>query len=155
MHQSAVRSLFTSVQSLSRVQHCDPMDCSTPGLPVHHQLPELTQIRVHRVSDAMQPPNPLLSPSPPAFNLSQNQGLFQWVSSSHQVAKVLEFQASASVLPMNAVTSLQSCPTLYDPIDGSPPGSPIPGILQARTLEWARQHIKKQRHYFVNKGPSS
>ena len=56
---------------------CKPMDCSTPGVPVNHQLPELTQIRVHRVSDAMQPPNPLLSPSPPAFNLSQHQGLFQ------------------------------------------------------------------------------
>ena len=60
-----------------------------PGLPVHHQLLELTQIHVHRVSDALQP---LLSPSPPAFNLSQNQGLFKWVNYSHQVAKVLEFQ---------------------------------------------------------------
>jgi len=64
---------------------CDPMDCSTPGLPVHHQLPD-------RVSDAIQPSHPLSSPSPPAFNPSQHQGLFQWVSSSHQVAKVLELQ---------------------------------------------------------------
>ena len=71
---------------------CDPMDCSMPGFPVHHQLPELTQARVHRVSDAIQPPHPLLSPSPPAFNLSQHQGLFKWVSSLHQVAKGLEFQ---------------------------------------------------------------
>ena len=71
---------------------CDPMDCSTPGFPVHHQLPEFTQINVHWVSDAMQPSHPLSSPSPPAFNLSQHQGLFQWVSSSHQVAKILEFQ---------------------------------------------------------------
>ena len=71
---------------------CDPLDCSTPGFPVHHQLPELTQTHVHRVNDAIQPSHPLLSPSPPAFNLSQHQGLFQWVNSSHQVAKVLEFQ---------------------------------------------------------------
>ena len=68
------------------------MDCSTPGPPVHHQLPEFTETHVHRVSDAIQPSHPLLSPSPPALNLSQHQGLFQWVSSSHQVAKVLEFQ---------------------------------------------------------------
>ena len=68
------------------------MDCSTPGFPVHHQLPELTQTHVHRVGDAIQPSHPLSAPSPPTFNLSQHQGLFQWVSSSHQVAKVLEFQ---------------------------------------------------------------
>ena len=71
---------------------CDPMDCSTPGFPVHHQLPELAQTQVHWVGDAIQPPLPLPSPSPPAFNLSQHRGLFQWVSSSHQVAEVLEFQ---------------------------------------------------------------
>ena len=71
---------------------CDPMDCSTPGFPVHHQLPELTQTHVHHISDAIQPSHPLLSPSPPAFNLSQHQGLFQWVNYSQQVAKVLEFQ---------------------------------------------------------------
>ena len=71
---------------------CNPMDYSTPGFPVHHQLPELTQTHVHRVGDAIQPSHPLSSPSPPAFDLSQYQGLFQWVSSLHQVAKVLEFQ---------------------------------------------------------------
>ena len=71
---------------------CDPMDCSTPGLPVHHQLPDFTQTHVHWVGDAIQPSHPLSSPSPPAFSLSQHQGLFQWVSSSYQVAKVLEFQ---------------------------------------------------------------
>ena len=70
---------------------CDPMDCRTPGLPVHHQLLELTPKHVHLVSDAIQPSHPLSSPSP-AFNLFQHQGLFQWVSSSHQVAKELEFQ---------------------------------------------------------------
>ena len=82
---------FSSVQLLSRVAFCDPMNCSTPGLPVHHQLLEPTQTHVHWVGDAIQPSHPLLSPSP-AFNLSQHQGLFKWVSSSHQVAKVLEFQ---------------------------------------------------------------
>ena len=71
---------------------CDPMDCSMPGLPAHHQLPEFTQTHVHRVSDAIQPSHPLSSPSPPAPNPSQHQGLFQWVNSSHEVAKVLEFQ---------------------------------------------------------------
>ena len=81
---------FSSVQSCPT--HCDPMDWSTPGVPVHPQLPEFTQPHVHWVGDAIQPPDPLLSSSPPAFNLSQNQGLFQWVSSSHPVAKVLEFQ---------------------------------------------------------------
>ena len=69
---------------------CDPMDWSTPGFPAHHQLPELAQTHVHRVSDAIQPSHPLSSLSPPAFNFSQHQDLFQWVSSSHQVAKVLE-----------------------------------------------------------------
>ena len=71
---------------------CDPMNRSTPGLPVHHQLPEFTQTHVHRVGDTIQPSHPLSSSSPPALNLSQHQGLFRWVSSSHQVTKVLEFQ---------------------------------------------------------------
>ena len=68
------------------------MDCSTPGFPVHHQLLELAQTHVYRVSDAIQPSHPLSSPSPSAFTFSQHQGLFKWVSSSHHVAKVLEFQ---------------------------------------------------------------
>ena len=87
--------LFTSVFSSvgqSRQTLCNPMNCSTPGLPVHHQLPEFTQTRVHWVGDAIQPSPPLLSPSPPALNLSQHQGLFKWVRSLHQVAKVLELQ---------------------------------------------------------------
>ena len=70
---------------------CDPMDCSTPGLPVHHQLLEFTQTHVDWVNNAIQPSHPLSSPSP-AFNLSQHQGLFKRVNSSHRVAKVLEFQ---------------------------------------------------------------
>ena len=71
---------------------CSLMDFSMPGLPVHHQLTELAQIPIHQVSDAIQPSHPLSSPSLPAFNLSQHQNLFKWVSTSHQVAKVLEFQ---------------------------------------------------------------
>ena len=70
---------------------CDPMDCSTPGLPVLHYLPEFARTHVHHFGDAIQPSHPLLPPSPPALGLCQRQGLFQWVSSSHQVAKV-EFQ---------------------------------------------------------------
>ena len=87
---------FISVQFSSVAQSCptlcDPMNLSTPGLPVHHQLPELTQTHVHRVSDAIQPCHPLSSPSPPAPNPSQHQSLFQRVNSFHEVAKVLEFQ---------------------------------------------------------------
>ena len=71
---------------------CNPTDCSTPGFPVLHYLPEFAQTHVHWLSDAIQPPHPLSPTSPPALNLSQHQSLFQWVSSSHQVAKVLEFQ---------------------------------------------------------------
>ena len=71
---------------------CDPMNCSTLGLPIHHQLLEFTQTHVHWVSNAIQASHPLSSPSPPAPNPSQHQSLFQWVQSSHEVAKVLEFQ---------------------------------------------------------------
>ena len=69
---------------------CTPMDCSMPDFPVLHHLPEFAQTRVHWVSDAVQLSHPVSSPSPPTFNLSHHQGLFQWVSSSHQVAKILE-----------------------------------------------------------------
>ena len=87
--------LLDNMRYSSAAQSCPtlwhPMDCSTPGLPVYHQLLEFTQTHVHWVGDAIQPSHPLSSPSPPAFNPSQHQGLFQWVSSLHQVAKVLEF----------------------------------------------------------------
>ena len=83
---------FSSVQSLSHVWLWDPMDRSKPGLPVHHQQPEFTQTHAHWVSDAIQPYHPLSFPSPPIFNLSHHQGVFKWVSSSYQVAKVLKFQ---------------------------------------------------------------
>ena len=84
---------------------CDPMNCSMPGFPVHHQLPELAQTHIHRVGNAIQPSQPLPPFSPSAFNLSQHQGHFQWVSSSHQVAKI-GASASASVLPLNIQDSL-------------------------------------------------
>ena len=83
---------LNSVQALSRVRFCNPINRSMPGLPVHHHLPKFTQTHVHQVSDAIQPSHPLSSPSPPAPNPSQHQSLFQWVNSSHEVAKVLEFQ---------------------------------------------------------------
>ena len=89
--------LFWLQVEFSSVNHScstlyDPMNCSMPGLPVHHQLPEFTQTHVHMVGDTIQPSHPLSSPSPPAPNPSQHQGLFQWVNSSREVAKVLEFQ---------------------------------------------------------------
>ena len=82
---------FSSVAK-SCLTLCNPMDCSTPGFPVYHQLLELAQTHVHWVGNAIKPSHPLLSPSPPAFNFSQHQGLFKWISSSHQAVKVLEFQ---------------------------------------------------------------
>ena len=99
------------INQFSSVTHscptlCDPMNHSTRDLPVHHQLPEFTQTHFHWVSDAIQPSHPLLSPSPPAVNLSQLQGLFQWVSSSHQVAKYWSF--SFSISPSNEYSRLVS-----------------------------------------------
>ena len=101
---------FSSVQFSSFAQSCptlcNPMNRSTPGLPVHHQLPEFTQTHVHRVGDAIQPSHPLLSPSPPAPDPSQHQSLFQWVNSSHEVAKVLEFQLWHQSFQRNSRTDL-------------------------------------------------
>ena len=89
-------NIYFSVQLSSVTQLCltlcDTMECRTPGLPVHHQLLEVTQTHVRWVGDAIQQSHPLWSPAPPTFNLSQHQGLFKWVSSLHQVAKVLELQ---------------------------------------------------------------
>ena len=101
---------------------CDSKACSTPVFLVLHQLQEFAQTHVHQVSDATLPSHCLSSPSPPAFNLSQS------------------FPMSAAA---SAAESLQSCPTLCDPIDGSPPGSPVPGILQARTPEWVAISFSK------------
>ena len=85
---------------------CNPMDCNMPGLPVHHQLLELAQTHVHRVGDAIQPSHSLFSPSPPAFNLSQHQGVFHWVNSSYQLPKYWRF--SFSISPKNEHSGLIS-----------------------------------------------
>ena len=106
--------MFSSVAQ-SCLTLCDPMNRSTPGLPVHHQLSELTQTHAHRVGDAIQPSHPLSSPSPPAPNSSQHQGLFQWVNSSHEVAKVLEFQLQHQSFQWTPRTYL-----LQDGLVGSP-----------------------------------
>ena len=102
--------ILSSVQFSSVAQSCltlcDPKNCSTPGLPVHHHFLELAQTHVHWVSDAIQLFHPLLSPSPSAFNLSQHEGLFKWVSSSHQVAKYWSF--SFSISPSNEYSGLIS-----------------------------------------------
>ena len=110
---------FGSLQFSSVAQSCptvcNPMNRSTPGLSVHHQQPEFTQTHVHRVGDAIQSSHPLSSPSPPAPNPSQNQGLFQWVKSSHEVAKVLEFQLQHQSFQWTPRTDL-----LSDGLVGSP-----------------------------------
>ena len=108
-----------SVQLSSIAQSCptlwDPMNHSTPGLPVPHHLPEFTQTHIHRVSDAIQPSHPRSSPSPPAPNLSQHQSLFQWVSYSHEVSKVLELQLQHHSLQRNPRADL-----LQNGLVGSP-----------------------------------
>ena len=94
---------------------CDPMNCSRPGLPVCHQLPEFTYTHVHRVGDAVQPSHPLSSPSPPAPNPFQRQDLFKWVNTSHEVAKVLEFQLQHQSFQWTPRTDL-----LWEGLVGSP-----------------------------------
>ena len=110
---------MNSVQFSSVAQSCptlcDPMNCSMLGLPVHHKLPDFTQTHVQQVGDAIQPSHPLSSPSPPAPKPSQHQGLFQWVNSSHEVAKVLEFQLQHQSFQWTPRTYL-----LQDGLVGSP-----------------------------------
>ena len=119
---------------------CDPMDCSTPDFPVFHYF-EFAQTHAHWVDDTIQPSHPLSSPFPPAFNLSQHQGLFQWVSSLHQVTKVLEFQLPASVLPMN--------------IQGWLPLGLIGLIsLQSKILSRVFSNTTIQKHQFFSTQPS-
>ena len=110
-----ISSVWFSSVTQSCPTLCEPMNRSTPGLPVHHQLPEFTETHIHRVSDAIQPSHPLSSPSPPAPNPSQHQSLFQWVNSSHKVAKVLEFQLQHQSFQWTPRTDL-----LYDVLVGSP-----------------------------------
>ena len=129
-----IRSVSSVTQSCLTL--CDPMDCSTLGLPsVTH---EFTQTHVHWVGDAIQPSHPLLSPSPPTSNRSQHQGLFQWVSSSHQVAKISEFQlhwSFTSVLPMNTQ-------------DWSPLGWTGWISLQSKELSRLFSNTSVQKHQF-------
>ena len=117
--------LFTDsfIQILKRYQFssvtqcltlCDPMNHSTAGLPVHHQLPEFTQTHVHRVGDTIPSSHPLSSPSPLAPNPSQHQGLFQWINSSHEVAKVLEFQLQHQSFQWTPMTGLLGLDGLLD-----------------------------------------
>ena len=103
-----LKQFIVSGTKFSCIQLFDHMHCSMPGLPVHHQLLEFIETHVHWVGDAIQPSHPLSSPSFPAFNLSQPQGLFQWVSSSHQVAKVLEFQLQHQSFPEKAMATHSS-----------------------------------------------
>ena len=141
---------------------CDPMNRTTPGLPVHHQLPEFTQTQVHRVGDAIQPSHPLLSPSPPAPNPSQHQGLFQWVSSSHQVVKVLEFQLQHQSLQWTPRTDLLQnglvgCPcSPRDSQESSPTpqfksiNSSMLSFLHSPTLTSIHDHRKNHSHDWVD-----
>ena len=94
-----IRSVAQSCLTL-----CDPMNLSMPGLPVHHQLPEFTETHIHRVSDVIQPSHPLSAPSPPAPNPSQHQSLFQWVNSSHEVAKVPAYHNCCFLVIMSCLT---------------------------------------------------
>ena len=146
-----IRSVAQSCPTL-----CDPMNRSTPGLPVQHQLPEFTQTHVHQVSDAIQPSHPLSSLSPPAPNPSQHQSLFQWVNSSHEVAKVLEFQ-----LYHHSFQRTPRADLLQNGLVGSPcsprdsqQSSPIPqfksinssalSLLHSLTLTSIHDHRKNQ-----------
>ena len=135
---------FSSVQFSSVTQLCptlcNHMNCSMSGLPVYHQLPEFTQSHVHWVGDAIQPSHPLLSPSPSAFNPSQHQGLFKWVSSSHQVAKVLEFQLQHQ--------SFQWTPRSNDVQWTSPLGQTGWISLQSKGLSRVFSNTTVQKHQF-------
>ena len=134
---------------------CDPMNHSMPGLSVHHQLPEFTQTHVHWVCDAIQPSHPLSSPSPPAPKPSQHQGLFQWVNSSPEVAKVFEFQLQNQSFQWIVITDL-----LYDGLVGSPciprdsqESSPTPQFKSISSLVLSFLHsltLKSIHDYWKN-----
>ena len=121
---------------------CDPMECSMPGFPVHHQLPEFNQTHVHWVGDAIQPSRPLSSLLPPNFNLSKHQGLFKWVSSLHQVAKILEFQFQHQSLQWIFRTDF-----LYDGLVGSP--------CSARDSQESSPNTTVKKHQFFGAQLSS
>ena len=124
-------SQFTSVAQ-SYPNFCDTMGCSMPGFPVHHHLPEFTQTYVNWVGDASKPSHPLSFPSPPTINLSQHQGLFKWVSSLHQVAKVLEFQLQHQFFQYSGLISFR--------IDISP----------KKTYRWLANTWKDAQHHSLS-----
>ena len=149
------------------------MDCSTPGLPVHHQLPELIQTHVYWVGDAIQPSHPLLSPSPPAFNLSQHRGLFQWISPLHQVTQwqvnlLMLFFQEAPIDHLSALLHTASDPcfscllSLFSTLaSGHEPMSPI--SVYIRTQSWPQwpsrakstSAIRAAQKYMSNQAPGS
>ena len=137
---------FSSVQLSSVVQLCltlcDPVNCSTPGLPVHHKLPEFTQTHVRWVSDAIQLSQPLSSYSPPVPNPSQHQGLFQWVNSSQEVAKVLEFQLQHQSFQWTPRTDLPQDGLVGSPCSprGSQESSPTPQFKSINFLVLSYLH---------------
>ena len=134
---------FSSVaQSCQTI--CNPIDCSRPGFPVHHQLLELAQTHVHRVGDAIQLSHPLSSLFPPALNLSQHQGLFQCISSLHQVAKVLELQLQHQ--SFQSIFRVESKILITEP-----PGSLATLLLEQISLNhpWLPQHLQNLVHSFL------
>ena len=140
MHLSdQIRSVAQSCPTL-----CNPMNRSTPGLPVHHQLPEFTQIHVRRVCHAIQPSHPLSSPSPPAPNPSQHQSLFQWVNSLHEVAKVLQFQLQHHSFQRNPRADLLQNLEIWRWMS-----------LQSKGLSRAFSNTTVQKHQFFSAQPSS
>ena len=136
----------SSVQFSSVTQSCptlfDPMNHSTPGLPVHHQLPEFTQTHAHQASDAIQPSHPLSSLSPPAPNPFQYQSLFQWVNSSHEVAKVLEFQVQHHSFQRNPRADLFQTGLVGSPcsLRDSQESSPTPRFKSINSLVFSFIH---------------
>ena len=120
------------------------MNCSTPGLPVHHHLPEFTQTHVHRVRDAIQPSHPLSSPSPPAPNPSHHQSLFQWVNSSQEVARVLKFQHQHHSFQTNPRVDLLQNGLVGSPCSPRDPqeSSPTPQFKIINSLALSLLHRK-------------
>ena len=145
--QQGVWIAWSSLQFSSVAQSCptlcNPINCSMPGLPVHHQLPEFTQTRAHWSGDAIQPSYPLSSPSPRALNLSQHQGLFQWVSSLHQVAKGLQFQLQHQSFQWTPRTNL-----LYDGLVGSPCSSPRDSQESSPTPQFKSIHSSQLSYLY-------
>ena len=143
MNRTYTSVQFSSVQLLSCVRLCDPLDCSTPGLPVHHQLPEYTQTHVHHIDEAIQPAHPLSSPSPPTFSLSQHQGLFQGTAREKSFAETLFWKGQTEYPQNQAGHSIMSWKQagllsvlISESVSQSMSDSLRPhGILQARILE--------------------